>query len=265
MFPKLLELGPVTLHTYGVLLVSAYLAALALTAKLAERDGIPKVRTWDVGFVILVSALIGAKLLMVVSDLGAYWRDPGQLVSLEFWRAAGVYYGGFLGAVAGTAWYLRRVLRVPFLRFADAAAPAVALGQGIGRLGCFAAGCDYGNPFNGPWAVVFTSDYAAMRVGVPLHQPLHPAQLYESFAAFALFGVLWALHRRRSFEGQAFAVYLAAYGALRFFLEFYRGDLDRGFVAGWLSTSQLISLLIAPAGLLLYLVARARRAEEQRA
>ncbi|HXK59454.1 MAG TPA: prolipoprotein diacylglyceryl transferase [Acidobacteriota bacterium] len=252
MLSKLVELGPVTIHTYGVLLVTAYLTAIALTARLAEKDKVPRAYAWDLGFVVIISALIGAKLLMVASEIGTYLRDPSLFLSLDFWRAGGVFYGGFIGAVAGSAIYAWRNPQLPFWIMADAAAPAIALGQSIGRLGCFAAGCDYGRPADVPWAVTFTSEYARARTGVPLNIPLHPAQLYESFSTLLIFLFLLVLHRHKKFQGQVFAAYLIAYGIARFFLEFFRGDADRGFVFAWVSTSQFISLLIVPAGLALY-------------
>ena len=252
MFPKLFELGPITLHTYGVLLVTAFMVSIALTARLAEKDRIPRTYAWDLGFVVILSAIIGAKLLMVLSEIHVYLSDPSIFLTAGFWRAGGVFYGGLLGALLGSALYVRHKPGLSYWKLGDATAPAIALGQSIGRLGCFAAGCDYGKPSGVPWAVTFTNSYAAERTGVPLGIPLHPAQLYEAGATFLIFLALLALHRRRKFPGQVFAVYFLVYGVARFFLEFFRGDMDRGFVAGWLSTSQFISLLIMPAALFLY-------------
>jgi phosphatidylglycerol---prolipoprotein diacylglyceryl transferase len=253
MYPKLFELGPLPLHTYGLLLATALLVAISVAARLAERDGVDRKRAWDLGFVVIISSIIGAKLLLVFVSYDYYLSDPRRIFSLEFLQAGGVFYGGFLGAVLGAYLFARRNPDLPFWRMADAAAPAIPLGQSIGRLGCFAAGCDYGRPTDVPWAVTFTSDYAHRIVGVPLHVPLHPYQLYESFGTFVLFlGLLWAFSRRQ-FTGQVFLLYVICYGVLRFILEFYRGDFDRGFVFGeLLSTSQFISLLLVPLAILLY-------------
>ena len=140
---------------------------------------------------------------------------------------------------------------------ADAAAPAIALGQSIGRLGCFAAGCDYGKSTDLPWAVTFTSEYAHRFVGVPIGIPLHPSQIYESMVTFGLFLFLLWTYQRRRFTGQIFCIYLFLYGVTRFGLEFFRGDADRGFVLnGLFSTSQFISLLIVPASIVIYLYLR---------
>lgn len=257
MFPKLVELGPVTLHTYGLLLALGFLLALTLASRLAEKDAISRNQVWDLGFIIIVSAILGSKLLLVAADAGDYWSRPSRLLSAEFWQTAGVFYGGLIGATVGSALYRWRNPDFPFWRFADAAAPAIALGQSAGRLGCFSAGCCYGRPSDLPWAVTFTNQYAHDYVGVPLGIPLHPVQLYESAAMVVLCLILLFVYRKRQFVAQVFCLYLVGYGAIRFGLEFYRGDLDRGFLMGGLfSTSQFISLLVVPVGIAGYLYAR---------
>ncbi len=266
MFPKIAELGPITLHSYGLLLATAFLLAIALTARLAEQKGVSRNRSWDLGFVIIVSAVLGAKVLMVLSDLEGFLNRPSRLISSEFWQAGGVFYGGLIGAVAGTLLYSWRSRDLEFWTMADAAAPAIALGQSIGRLGCFAAGCDYGKSTDLPWAVTFTSEYAHRFVGVPIGIPLHPSQIYESMVTFGLFLFLLWTYQRRRFTGQVFCVYLFLYGVTRFGLEFFRGDSDRGFVLnGLFSTSQFISLLIVPASIGIYLYLRRGTAQVTRA
>ncbi len=249
MFPKLLEIGPLTLHTYGALLATGILSAIFLFARLGARDGIPRQRSWDLGFIIILTAIIGAKLLMILTDWETYLvQDPSRLFTLGFWQAGGVYYGGLLGAMAGSYLYVRRQPSMNFPTVADAAAPAIALGQTVGRLGCFAAGCDYGQPCSLPWAVTFTSEYAHRMVGVPIDVALHPTQIYESLATFVLFLFLLWLHGARRFKGQVFAAYLLCYSILRFGIEFFRGDADRGFVLGGaLSTSQSSACYSFPA------------------
>lgn len=259
MFPKLVELGPITLHSYGLLLALAFLAALSATARLARKDSIPSNRIWDIGFIIVFSSIVGSKLLLLVTEPGSYLANPSRLLTLEFWQAAGVFYGGLAGALLGSALYTWRHPDLPFWRLTDSAAPAIALGQSIGRLGCFSAGCCWGQPSDLPWAITFTSEYANRNVGVPLHVPLHPSQLYESAAALLLCLGLIFVHRRRQFVGQVFFLYLLAYPILRFLLEFFRGDPDRGVVlGGLLSTSQFISLLLVPAAVIGYFYARRR-------
>ena len=254
MLPKLIDIGPVPIHTYGLLLALALLASIELMARLAHRRGISRNQVWDFGFVVILSALVGAKLLLIVVDLDVYLRDPSRLVSLEFLQAAGVFYGGLLGAVAGTAFYLRKHPGLSFWTLSDLAAPCIALGQSIGRLGCFAAGCDYGKPTDLPWGVTFTSEYASSNVGVPLNTPLHPSQLYEAGSTLALFLILLGVYGKQRFQGQVFLLYLIGYGALRFALEFARGDGGRGlYFDGLISTSQIISVLVVPVAITLYI------------
>jgi phosphatidylglycerol:prolipoprotein diacylglycerol transferase len=155
-----------------------------------------------------------------------------------------VFYGGLLGAIPVAWWYIKKH-SLPLFRTLDVLAPAVALGQAIGRLGCFAAGCCYGAPSTAAWSVIFHSEDAHALVGVPLGIPLHPSQLYESLGTFLL--LLWLLRilKNRRFEGQVFSSYLIAYAILRFSLEFLRGDVARGTVfGGTLSTSQFIAIVV---------------------
>jgi phosphatidylglycerol:prolipoprotein diacylglycerol transferase len=190
-----------------------------------------------------------------------YRANPLHLVSLDFVRSGGVFYGGFIGAVL-VGYILIRRYGLSWWKTADAFAPGIALGQAIGRQGCFAAGCCWGKPTTLPWGVEFTE--AGHEVtGVPLGVHLHPTQLYESFAAFALFLFLIWLHRRKRFNGQVILIYGVLYGLIRFSIEFVRDD-PRGDIAGLttltgLSTSQLISLVVGLSALVV-LVVRWRRA-----
>lgn len=254
MYPKIIELGPITLHTYGLLLALAFLAAISLLVRQAESDEVPKNKIWDLGFIVIISALLGAKLLMVLTNFDYYTSQPSQLLSLGFWRSGGAYFGGLLGAIIGSYWYISRTLEMQFWTIADAAAPAIALGQAIGRLGCFGAGCDYGKPSDLPWAVTFTDEYASQNVGVPLDISLHPTQLYESFATLLLCLMLYKIHRSHRFRGQVFAYYMIGYGLIRFSNEFFRGDVGRGlFFDGQVSIHQLISIgLMLVAGVFIF-------------
>ena len=265
MYPKILELGPITLHSYGLLLALAFLSATALVARLADREQVLRSRAWDLAFVVILSALVGAKLLMVLNNFDYYFSQPSRFVSLGFWQAGGAYFGGLIGATVGSYWYISRSSDLNFAVMADAAAPAIALGQTIGRLGCFGAGCDYGKPTSQPWGVTFTSEYANQNVGVPLNVTLHPTQLYESVGSFLLLLILLWIHTRRRFKGQVFASYLMGYGLLRFANEFFRGDRDRGLLFdGQVSIHQLIAVGLVLAALIVFYSAR-KRSNLQRA
>lgn len=256
MYPKLFELGPLNLYTYGLLLALSYLLGLHLAVKRGEQRGISRSQMMDLGIYVIVAAFAGAKLLLVVVDFDHFAENPADLFSL--FRAGGVFYGGLILATIVSIWYVRRH-RLPIWDVGDAIAPGIALGHVTGRLGCFLGGCCYGRPTDVPWAVTFTSPEAAANVGTPLGIALHPTQLYEAGAELLILIGLLAFERRgRPFPGRTFFSYLVVYGVSRFAIEFYRGD-PRGFVFGSLiSTSQLISLLLIPVSLVM-LVWLARR------
>ncbi|HLL14762.1 MAG TPA: prolipoprotein diacylglyceryl transferase [Pyrinomonadaceae bacterium] len=260
MYPELFRIGNFPVNTYGVLLALAFLAALLVAARLGARDGLPRERVFDLGLWLLLAAIVGSKVLLLVVE-PEYRAAPLRLLSLDFLRSGGVFYGGFLGAVL-TAYVLVRRYELPWWRTADAFAPGIALGQAIGRQGCFAAGCCWGKPTTLPWGVRF-SELGQQVTGVPIDAHLHPTQLYESFAAFLFFALLIWLHRRKTFDGQIILAYGVLYGATRFVIEFFRDD-PRGDILGLtslthLSTSQLISLLVGITSLVV-LIIRWRRA-----
>jgi phosphatidylglycerol:prolipoprotein diacylglycerol transferase len=242
MYPRLFEFGPITVYTYGVLLALAYLAGLKLAMVRAKARGLDANRVLDLGIYIIISALVGAKLLLLVTDYQTFSRDPRELLTLA--RSGGVFYGGLILAVTVALWYIRRI-GLPLWTTCDVFAPGVALGHVVGRFGCFFAGCCYGKPTKLPWGITFTDPFAAANVGTPLGVPLHPTQLYEAGAELVILGALLATERKgRPFPGRTFWLYMLLYAVSRFFIEFFRGD-ERG-VVGMFSTSQFISVLLAP-------------------
>lgn len=260
MFPELFRIGSFPVNTYGVLMAVAFLVALFVASRLAERDGLKRERVFDMGLWMLLAGLVGSKLLLLLAE-SDYRADPSRLLSLDFLRSGGVWYGGFLGGLAAGVVLMRRY-GLPFWKTADAFAPGVAIGQSIGRLGCFAAGCCWGSECSLPWAVTFP-ERAHEITGVPVGVHLHPTQIYESLTMLVIFLVLVWLHGRKRFSGQVLLTYAALYGTARFLIEFFRDD-PRGDILGLttlthLSTSQLISLFVGLGGLVL-LVVRWRRA-----
>jgi phosphatidylglycerol:prolipoprotein diacylglycerol transferase len=203
----------------------------------------------NLGIYSALAGVAGAKLLMVIADFRNYAEHPGDLFTLATLQAAGVFYGGLLGAML-TGWLYMRVRKLPVWRTMDVFAPAIALGHGIGRLGCFSAGCCWGVESRLPWAVTFSSPEAA-RFGTPLGVPLHPTQLYEAFGEFAIFGYLLWRWRKPHGDGQIIGLYLALYAALRFFVEFVRYQQEPRPFGGPFSDDQWISLGLAALGALL--------------
>jgi len=257
MLPRLFDLGPLSVYTYGVLLATAYLLGLQLALVRARRHGLDAQRVMDLGILVIVSALVGAKLLLIVTDYEYFRANPTDIFSLV--RSGGVFYGGLIVAVAAAFWYLRRH-PLPFWTTTDVFAPGIALGHVIGRFGCFFAGCCYGRPTTAPWGVTFTNPLAAELVGTPLGVRLHPTQLYEAAAELLiLVGLLVYERRWRAFPGRTFWTYMLLYAVSRFAIEFFRGD-PRGDVFGTFSTSQFISIVLAPLSLVMLVVLSRRPA-----
>ena len=253
MFPRLFHLGSFSLPTYGLLVATGVIVGLAVAARLSERQGIDPEKAWNLGILVVLGAIVGAKLLLIINDFGYYSQHPREIFSLSVLQAGGVFYGGVITGLALSVWYIRKN-HMPWLRTADAFAPGLALGHAIGRIGCFAAGCCYGKPTGHWWGVTFTSQFAHDRLGTPLNVPLEPTQLFESAVELVNFFILYWLIKRKKFEGQVMGTYLFLYGVARFFLEFIRDDPDRGSVFGGAMTgTQLISIFLVIIGGILWL------------
>lgn len=262
MYPRLFELGPITIYTYGVLLAAAYLLGLKLAMVRGKNRKLDETRVLDLGIYIIIAALVGAKLLLFFTDMKTYTSDPRALLDLA--REGGVFYGGLILAVATAIWYIRRV-GLPLWTTCDVFAPGIALGHVVGRFGCFFAGCCYGKPTSLPWGVTFHDPFAALNSGTPLNVPLHPTQLYEAGAEALILGVLLLTESRgRRFSGRTFWLYILLYSISRFIIEYFRND-PRGSVtilSVVFSTSQFISLILAPLSIVM-LVYLGRRKEPE--
>ena len=250
MHPILFEIGGFPVYTYGVLLAAAYLLGLQFALMRARTRGLDPNRVMDLGIWVIVSALVGAKALLLIVDFDTFRNQPAELWTLL--RSGGVFYGGLIAAVGVALWYLR-VHHMPMWTVTDVFAPGIALGHVIGRMGCLFAGCCFGRRTDVPWAITFTDPYAAENVGTPLNVALHPTQLYEAGAELLILGVLLLLERRgRAFPSRTFWSYMLFYGVSRFIIEFYRGD-SRGMI-GALSTSQFVSVVIVPLSIIMLFV-----------
>lgn len=257
MHPILFSIGDWPVYTYGVLLAVAYLAGLQLAVIRARRQGVDATKVMDFGIYLIIAALVGAKLTLVVIDFDYFRTRPGEILSLV--RAGGVFYGGLLAALGVGLWLVRRY-QLPAWTVADLAAPGIALGHVVGRLGCLAAGCCYGRPTDLPWGITFTDPVAAANVGTPLGVALHPTQIYDAGVELViLVGLLLTERKGRPFAGRTFWLYMLLYAISRFVIEFYRGD-ERGMMLG-MPTSQLVSILLVPVALgMLWRLGRRARA-----
>ncbi|HET7275395.1 MAG TPA: prolipoprotein diacylglyceryl transferase [Longimicrobiaceae bacterium] len=253
MYPVLFEIGGFTVTSFGVTMALAFLVAGWIFAHELERlDEDPDI-AWDLVMYAALGGIAGAKLYYLLLNWPQTAADPwGAITS----RSGLVWYGGFFGAAALVAWRVHRG-RHSIPRFADAAAPALAVGYAIGRLGCFLVGDDYGRPTDLPWGVAFPngappSTAANLRtyfgVDIPASIPgdtvlqVHPTQLYEVGMALIIFTILWNLRKRFTVPGALFALYLLLAGMERLIVEVFRAKDDRFF--GPFTLAQSFSLLI---------------------
>ena len=232
-----------------------FLAGLWTASRRALLQGVPAEKVLDLGPWVIVGAILGARVLYVIS----YWKESfaGHPLNEIFmiWHGGLVYYGGLIGAVLASIIYIRR-RDLPMWRTGDVMAPSIALGQVFGRIGCLLNGCCYGKACSLPWAIVFPPEAR----GAPPGVKLHPTQLYESLLNLLLYFGLATLYRRKKFEGQVFASYLVGYAVIRSFVELFRGDYAPDqYLGGWLSPGQVVSVLILGTGIvLLWALSRGR-------
>ncbi len=259
------------LHTYGLLIAAGFLAGIGLAQREGRRRGQDPERIADLCFWILVAALVGSRVYFILVNWGDYFGSGTFLAQtplgpiprvLAIWEGGLVFYGGFIGAALAAWWYMRRH-KMDFLAHADTLIPGVAIGHFFGRLGCFGAGCCWGDVAHVhlPWLAEFPPESLAFQTfaGRPdpgaflaadrLHTlPLHPTQLYESFGELGLFLLLVLVVRpRKAFHGQVLATWLMLYAILRSVVESFRGDVERGVIMG-LGVGTWTSLVIFAVG-----------------
>ena len=250
MHPIAFQLGPITIHWYGVMIALAFLAGLWTATRRARRENIPAEKIADVTLWLMVGAIVGARFVYVTT----YWREEfaSQPLSEVFkiYHGGLVYYGGFIGATLAGIICIRWK-QMPLWKTADALAPSIALGSVFGRAGCLLNGCCYGRPTDMPWAITFTNPQAHELSGTPLDVPLHPTEIYDALLNFGLYLFLAWLFRRKKFDGQVFATYLLCYAVTRSVVEYFRGDYSNLHYHLGLTPAQWISVPIFAAGLAL--------------
>ena len=245
MHPILFKLGPFTIYTYGFFLAVAFLAATWLVCRLAKSEGLDPAKLIDIGFFGILWGIIGSRIFYIFMNFSEYVHEPLKVIKI--WEGGLVFYGGILGGILSTIILIRKY-RLPFWKTLDILAPALALAQFIGRIGCFMAGCCYGRPTQCPWAVTFKHPNTLAPIGVSIH----PSQLYHSFANLMVFLILFNIYKkRRQFPGQVFSFYLCIYSIARFLMEFFRGD-KKIHLWGPLNLTQGISMILLICGIFLY-------------
>ncbi len=258
LIPVLFHVGPFSVRAYGVMLAISFVLGAWWAARAGARRGIDPDRILSLVGWILVASIAGARLHFVLAHPGPFARP---LDFFRIWEGGLTLYGGLIAAVAVSFFYIRRHA-MPFLKIADATAPAIAMGEAVTRIGCYLNGCCFGAPCHGRFCVDYPADsYAAMTLGAGV--AVYPAQLYLSALMFLLFAVLWRMDRRTLPAGLLFGVYLTGQGLARYVVDFYRyyEEVDRiESLAPVIETkSQMIALLLAVSGVVLIVGSLRRR------
>ena len=237
MYPILFQIGSFKIHTYGVFIALGFLTGIILALREAKRVGEEPENILDLTFYLIIAAIVGSRLLYIILNYRYYIENPVEMVKI--WSGGLVFYGGFVLALIVGIWYIRKS-HLPLWKTVDVIAPSIAIGQAIGRLGCFSAGCCYGKETTFPWAVTFSNPESLARLGIPIH----PTQLYSSLDALFIFLILTVVKRFKKFDGLLIWLYVLLYSITRSIIEIFRGD-DRGFMfEGTLSISQFIGIIL---------------------
>jgi phosphatidylglycerol:prolipoprotein diacylglycerol transferase len=273
MYPVLFKIGPLTVHSYGLMIAVGFLLALHLTQRNAQKAGIDPQAILNMAFPGLFFGILGTRILYIILfPEGFSWKDPVGLIAI--WRGGLVFQGALPVAVV-YAWYGARRRGIPFWKLADLVIPYVPLAHAFGRIGCFLNGCCYGIRTNLPWGIRFPripwdlSDpnitgspaYYDQRFELPTaiahwSYPVHPTQLYGFVGLLATCFVLLYLKKKwHIFDGFTMPLYFVMYSVGRFFIEFLRGDHNPTMFK-ILSVQQVFCILFVVAGLLLFLVLR---------
>jgi phosphatidylglycerol:prolipoprotein diacylglycerol transferase len=239
--PILIKIGPFTIFTFGFFLCLAFLLSIWVVGQEGQRLGLPKNRLYDLCFYILIAALIGSRLAHVFLEWPHFQAHPLDIFKL--WEGGLAFQGGLmLGMMVAVIYIWHHHL--PVLTTLDILAVGTPLGQSMGRIGCFMAGCCYGKPSDLPWAVTFTDPGTLGPLGVSIH----PTELYESILYLGVFIVIFKMRIRKKFAGQLFGLYLLLAGLARFIVEFFRGD-DRGPDILWgMPVTQAVALSLVVLG-----------------
>lgn len=260
MHPILFDIDGFAIHTYGAMGALGFLFTAFTALWRGKKIGVPAERMADLIFWSAIIALVGSRIVFLV-------QNPGLYDSVYDWinlRTGGlVFYGAILFGVPAGSLLIRR-FKMPFFATWDIFAAAFPIAHGFARLGCFGAGCCYGAPFDGAWAVTFTHEHSVAPRGIPLH----PTQLYEAGFLFVLGAILQVVYAKKPFHGAVMLVYLLGYAAGRSVVEMFRGDASRGYflpeVFGpLLSYSQGISIALAIFAVVVFLGFARRSSENQ--
>lgn len=230
MRPILFHVWKVPVYSYGFSLACAFVIAALVATRLAKRYKVSADNVIDLALYTCVAAIIGSRLAYIIIDLPTYIANPKSIIALKDGGLS--YFGGLASAIAVGVWYCRRYrISVPVM--ADIAAPLVALGYSLVRVGCLLNGCCYGAPSDLPWAFACAAYDSTRR---------HPTQVYAALASLVIFFILLLLGRDRRFKGKLLVAYVGLYSVARFVIEIFR--VVPRFI-GPLSLAQVVSIVLA--------------------
>ena len=239
MHPILFSIGPVAIHSYGLMLGLAFLATMYLSSRRASIFDLSGERVSNLIILFLVSGIVGARIAYVLANMSLFLDSPLEILMIN--KGGLIFYGGFIFAlVAGIVYAM--VTRLAILDTADLMAPFIALGHSIGRVGCFFNGCCYGRPTDSFLGVCFPD--TLVRV--------YPTQLFSSAGLLAIFFLLFFFQSRRRFKGEIISLYFILYGAFRFLIEFLRGDSAEVLLG--FTSAQIISIIFVAVGIILFVL-----------
>ena len=237
MHPILIELGPLSIKTYGFLIAVGFLVGILFASREAKRLNLDQQAILDMAFYLILGAIIGSRLFFVLTHPD-YFRGS-LLDAFKVWEGGLTFYGGFIVAF-GVAAFMIKKYRLPLFQTLDLFAPSLAVGILFGRLGCFFAGCCYGRPCDLPWAVTFTNPQSLAELNVPLH----PTQLYAAAGSAITFAILLLLKNRKTFHGELALLWVMLYSGFRLFEELFRGGVRGDLVFNAYPASQVLALIL---------------------
>ena len=249
--PVILNIGTLEIRWYGILVVLAIIAVIALSMVEARRRGISQDVVWDAGLWAVVGGIIGARLLHIIDRWQYYLYHPEQLLNFAGLAVWGAVLGGLIAI-----FIFCLVRKMSFWELGDIAAPGAMLGQAIGRVGCLINGCCYGLICELPIAVIYSNPNSYAPLGVPLY----PAQLFHFIWNIAGFTVLWCLRKKLRPEGSLFLLWLILFGAGDFIIRFFRESEPFLFN---LPQAQIIDIVIVAAAVVIFSVRYARYRAKQ--
>lgn len=268
MYPEILRIGPFVISSYGFMMVMSFMVAYYFIHQEGKRMGWEPEIAQDLIFHGAIGGVLGAKVYYLIENIGRgsdrnlaglgdmfaglFTFDLQRIADgIQNFGAGLVFFGGLMGGTLAVTLLLRK-RKMPWLPTADMVAPFLILGYAVGRVGCFMVGDDYGIASNLPWAMTFPKGLP------PTIVPVHPTQIYEVIAGFAIFAFLMNYRKKKQFAGQVFFVYMILMGTERFLIEFIR--TNNRYILG-LSGAQIIALLLISSGAyLLYWLPRRKQA-----